>query len=78
MRVSKLSNAQKTKMLKESIAKKESQKVSNEMKMLKTLLSRKDILKLDNDKIDTLRLLMLHFEDKNELSPTQLVKFLKK
>lgn len=53
---------------------------SNENKVLKRLnsiLKRKDIIDLDNDKIDTLRMLAYHFEDNKGMSATRLVKFLK-
>lgn len=46
------------------------------LKRLNSLLSRKDIIDLENDKVDTLRLLTYYLESK-EIKSAQLVKFLK-
>ena len=44
---------------------------------MNSLLSRKDIINLDNDKVDALRMLIFHLEDNKGMSAARLVKFLK-
>lgn len=44
---------------------------------LSSLLSRKDIIDSDNEKIDALRMLAFHIESNKEMSAASLVKFLK-
>lgn len=47
------------------------------LKRLNSLLKRKDIIDLDNDKVDALRMLAFHLEDNKDMSSARLVKFLK-
>jgi len=69
-----------TKMRNSSINKivKEHSEENKVLKRLNSILKRKDIINLDNDKIDALRLLAFHFEDNKGMSAARLVKFLKK
>lgn len=71
---SKLTSSDINKITKEVDSKRE----SKELKSLKNLLSRKDVLALDNEKVDTLRLLMLHLEDKKNFNAKKFVDFLKR
>lgn len=58
-------------------------KIANEsqeskvIKKLNSLLSRKDIVNLNNEKVDALRMLTFHLESNKELTSAQLVRFLK-
>lgn len=66
------------KKIKELVAKKSKETPSVESKLLdqiNSVLLREDILKLDNDKVDTLRLLTYLIENDGKVS--RLVKFLK-
>lgn len=47
------------------------------IKRLNSLLSRKDIVNLENEKVDAIRMLAFHLESNKEMSSAQLVKFLK-
>ena len=47
------------------------------IKHINSLLSRRDIVDFENDKVDALRLLVYHLENKKEMSLIKLVKFLK-
>jgi hypothetical protein len=47
------------------------------LKRINSLLSRKDLVNLDNDKMDALRMLAFHLEDNKGMSSARLVKFLK-
>lgn len=51
---------------------------SDEIKRIKSLLLRKDVLDLDNDKVDAIRMLLLHLEDKKNFKVTNFVKYLKR
>ena len=75
-----MNSAQISKIIKDSNIGKNSseEKTSKELKRLKSLLSRKDVVDLDNDKIDALRMLVFYFENTDECSASKLVKFLKK
>lgn len=44
---------------------------------INNILTRKDVIDLDNHKVDTLRMLLYHLENKKEMSISRLIKFLK-
>ena len=47
------------------------------LKRLNSLLSRKDIINVDNPKVDALRMLAFHLEDNKAMSAARLVEILK-
>jgi hypothetical protein len=64
----------------QAATKKRVERHSNENKLLKRLnsiLNRKDVINLDNNKVDALRMLAFHFEDNKGMSATRLVEILK-
>lgn len=71
---SKVSSSQLNKIHKDVKEKNENE----EYKKLKSLLSRKDVIDLENDKVDALRMFLFHLENKTEFNTTRFVKFLKK
>lgn len=71
---SRKTTAEINRIIKEDVSESEENKI---LRRINSLLSRKDIVDLDNDKIDALRLLTFHLESNKEMSATKLVKFLK-
>lgn len=60
------------KLIKETV-----QEEDKTLNKINSLLSRKDVIDLENDKVDALRMLVFHLESNKEMTSTKLVKFLK-
>lgn len=56
---------------------KKQEETNKVIERINSLLTRKDIVNLENDKVDALRMLAFHLESNKEMSSARLVKFLK-